>query len=111
MGTNYYAVENKVCYQPKEIHIGKCSAGWLFDINDCAQFHSFKELKSWLHHNVDELKNYKIFNEYNEELTVDEMLKIISEHQTEENASNPKNFDNDHLNVDGYRINLCNEWC
>ena len=110
MSTNYYAVINKVMVNPETIHIGKKSSGWLFAINDCEKFHTFSQLKKWLKANTEKEQKYKIFNEYNDELTADEMIKIIEDGQTEKNINNPDNFKGEFKNIDGYRFCMLKDW-
>ena len=104
MGTNYYAVKKKPSLYKRNIHIGKSSAGWLFLFRDNEEFHTYPQFKKWLENNVD-TGEYILFNEYNEEITKEELLNLIDRKQKDErNLSNPENFYYDVKNIDGYRF-------
>ncbi|MEI3507799.1 MAG: hypothetical protein V8R01_01490 [Bacilli bacterium] len=105
MGTNYYAVRRKPTLYNREIHLGKSSAGWLFLFHDNEEFHTYPQFKRWLENNVD-TGEYVLFNEYNEELTKEELLSIIDIKQADpHNINNPDNFRYGTKNIDGYRFN------
>ena len=103
MGTNYYAVRRKPSLYDRHIHIGKSSCGWLFLFQDCDEFHTYPQFKKWLDEEVP--NEYVLFNEYNEEITKEELLDIIDTKQKDEhNLSNPENFEYNVKNIDGYRF-------
>ena len=103
MGTNYYAVKKKPCLYDREIHIGKCSMGWLFLFQDNDQFHTYPQLKKWLEENVD-TGEYVLLDEEEQEITTSELLEIIDKKQNDpHDLSNPDNFSNA-KNIDGYRF-------
>ena len=104
MGTNYYAVKKKPSLYNRNIHIGKSSCGWLFLFQDNDEYHTYPQFKKWLENNVD-TGEYILFNEYNEEISKEELLNIIDTIQKDEHSlSNPKNFDYGTKNIDGYRF-------
>lgn len=76
MGTNYYAVRKKPCLNNRNIHLGKSSAGWLFDFQEQEDIHTFPQFKRWLEDNVDS-GEYVIFDEYDHEISKEELLKLI----------------------------------
>ena len=103
MGTNYYAVRKKPSLYNREIHIGKSSCGWLFLFQDCDEFHTYPQFKRWLERKVP--SEYVLFNEYNEEITKEELLDLIDTKQKDKhNLSNPENFAYGEKNIDGYRF-------
>jgi len=106
MGTNYYLKYNicPTCKRGQTLHIGKCSMGWTFcfrgyrisdfasrgDCNDLLDTDIFgtgaiETYKEWL--NVFEyMKNAKIFDEYGDEVSVEEFMKMVEDH-----ADSPNN--------------------
>lgn len=94
MGTNYYTFSEKKCKHEdivdgeicwncfdtgyERIHIGKSSAGWQFS------FRAYPDLKlisfdSW----IDFLIDKKIYNEYNEEVKLTDLVDTIIHKQNE----------------------------
>lgn len=93
MGTNYYAIPKLEDIQkqaiikaiedndflkvkrlnPKEIHIGKSSMGWefLFNHNDWKYFHDLESLNLFL-------SSCKIYDEYDEEIPLDEFWSMVN---------------------------------
>jgi hypothetical protein len=80
MGTNYYLeLEDNVedcphCgqdYNPK-LHIGKSSAGWCFSLHVIPES-GINSLYDWM----ELFKKGKIFDEYDEEIPVEQMLRSI----------------------------------
>lgn len=103
MGTNYYAIRKKPCLYGRTIHIGKNSCGWLFLFHDCDEFHTYPQFKKWLNEEVP--KEYVLFDEYNEEITKEELLDLIDTKQKDEHClSNSENFNYNVKNIDGYRF-------
>ena len=103
MSTNYYAVRKKPCLYNRNIHIGKASCGWLFLFQDNEEFHTYPQFLKWLENNVD-TGEYVLFNEYNEKIKKEELLKIIQDHQNDKHCQdNPDNFKYE-KNIDGYRF-------
>ncbi len=100
MGTNYYAVRKKPSLYNREIHIGKSSAGWGFLFSNNDDFHTYTQFRKWLDKEVP--NEYVLFNEYNEEITKEQLLKLIEKKQ-KEGLENPHNFDYV-KNIDGYRF-------
>jgi hypothetical protein len=78
MGTNYYWIKDKVLNDPDfdleavGIHIGKSSAGWAFSLHVTDEI---KSLDDW----VDKWATGIIVNEYNEEITPEDMLACITQ--------------------------------
>jgi hypothetical protein len=78
MGTNYYLEETppcECCKRPYDsIHIGKSSAGWVFSLHvipgEIENLDQWKE--RWSKEGV------RIFDEYGERFTPDEMLHVIT---------------------------------
>lgn len=104
MGTNYYAVRKKPSLYGRTIHLGKSSVGWLFLFRDNDEFHTYPQFKKWLENNVD-TGEYVLFNEYNDEVSKQELLELIDTKQKDERCiSNPDNFIYDTKNIDGYRF-------
>lgn len=105
MGTNYYAVKKKPTIA-SPLHIGKSSCGWKFlfhEVNkyDCEydyglEIHTYNQWKEYLENN----KDIVILNEYDEEVSVDDFLKLVEDKQKE---NNKEDFTYD-KNVDGYRF-------
>ena len=99
-----YGLDYPLSIQEKEAkHIGKSSWGWLFNFQDQDEWHSYSQFKSYIT-NKENMKDKIIIDEYNEEISPEEMLQIIDDKQKDErNLSNPDNF---HYcrNVDGYRF-------
>jgi len=81
MGTNYYWLEDicPCCGKPeKELHIGKSSAGWYFSLHIIPE-EKISNLKDW---NAKWSKNNgKIKDEYGNDISVETMLKIITERE------------------------------
>lgn len=92
MGTNYYAIPRR-----RIIHIGKSSCGWEFAFQDNDEFHSYAQFEEWMKENVDTGK-YVLEDEYDREISSEEMKKIITERE------NVYGFDGDSFfkKVDGY---------
>ena len=103
MGTNYYAVKKEPCLYGRVIHIGKSSAGWFFQFHDCEYFHTFNQFKTFLDERV-RTGEYVIFNEYDEQIEPDRLLKLIENKQNDYHCKrNPENFTYC-KNIDGYRF-------
>lgn len=101
MGTNYYAVRNKLTVsEDAYIHIGKSSAGWKFLFHNCKYFHTFPEVEKFLKENV-ETGKYVILDEYNKKHSVNDFLKVVAEHQK---TKNKEDFTYGVKNIDGYRF-------
>lgn len=107
MGTNYYAVKLKPSVQ-RAIHIGKSSGGWkfLFERHDDAWndppvvWNTYNQVVKWLERYVDEAKEYVILDEYDEQITLEDFKKRVTEKQKENNPEDFLYADN----VDGYRF-------
>lgn len=105
MGTNYYIVKKKPTIAAP-LHIGKSSCGWKFlfhEVNkrDCEfdenlEIHTYEQWVEFLKDN-DEIV---ILNEYDEIVSLDYLLELIKEKQSEENDENFAYC----KNVNGYRF-------
>lgn len=105
MGTNYYVVPKKPTIS-NALHIGKSSAGWrflfqevnpgMYDFDYDLEIHSYEDWVNFLKDNDDIL----ILNEYDEVVSVDELLKVIEDKQKIDNICNFKYCEN----VNGYRF-------
>lgn len=111
MGTNYYAVRNRPTVQDP-IHIGKSSAGWLFNFqthNDTwlepkVIWNTYDQVKEWLFKHTVQEKDFVIMNEYDEIVTFSEFFDLVDEKQKDKhNLENPDNFAYAR-NVNGYRF-------
>lgn len=103
MGTNYYAVKVKPSLD-RAIHIGKSSYGWLFLFHDCEYFHTYPQVKTWLHENVTLKKEYVLMDEYDREVDVEDFIELVQQKQNDKNSkNNPDNFEYA-KNIDGYRF-------
>lgn len=111
MGTNYYVVRNGPTVQDP-IHIGKCSAGWLFLFQSHHDtwydppvvWESWPKVKEWLKRNTVDSSNYVIIDEYDRVMGYDDFVEMVEERQEDEFCkSNPDNFTHCR-NVDGYRF-------
>lgn len=69
MSTNYYF---ESCSE--RLHIGKASTGWVFSLHVIPEL-NIRSLEDWQKIWV---KGGQILNEYNEPVTVDHMLRIIT---------------------------------
>ena len=107
MGTNYYAVRNRPTTD-EPIHIGKSSIGWkfLFQYQDKpwneppVVWHNFDEVYEWLYKHTVQENNYVIIDEYDEVISFDDFVKLISFKQLERNKDDFTYCDN----VKGFRF-------
>ena len=76
MGTKYYAQINKckVCGKPDdEIHIGKSSYGWRFNIQiNFELYKDWREFVSFINR-----KDVKLYDEYKTEISPEDLLILI----------------------------------
>jgi hypothetical protein len=100
MGTNYYAVKKEPRVYDRVIHLGKSSFGWRFLFHETEDIRTFPQFKRWLSENIGDTKEYVLMNEYNEEVTVVELIELIEIKQKE---NNPDNFSHC-KDIDGYRF-------
>ena len=112
MGTNYYAVRNRPTVEPP-IHIGKSSAGWLFNFQSQNErygepiiiWNTYEQVKGWLRKHVVLDKDFVIMNEYDEIVSFDDFFEMVDEKQKNEQAlKNKDNFSYHTRNVNGYRF-------
>lgn len=109
MGTNYYVVKRKPTIT-EPLHIGKSSAGWRFlfhevnkgstDFDYDLEIHTFEQWRDFLKNN----KEIVILDEYDREVDVNELLKLIEDKQ---NINNLEDFLHS-KNVNGYRFSDSN---
>ena len=111
MGTNYYAVRNRPTVNTP-IHIGKSSAGWLFNFqsqNDrwsepTVIWNTYEQVKAWLYKHTVLDKDFVIMNEYDEIVSFDNFFELVDDKQEDTgNKNNPDNF-RYARNVNGYRF-------
>ena len=111
MGTNYYAVRNRLT-TAEPIHIGKSSIGWLFLFqtqNDKWNeppviWNTYEQVQEWLYKNTVENDHYVIIDEYDEVISYDDFIGLVESKQADEHClSNEDNFVYS-KNVNGYRF-------
>ena len=94
------------------VHIGKSSAGWLFNFQDQdvlqddahIKWHSYEDVMSFLKEWVDEKKIFTIIDEYDREISYPEFKDFVDTKQSDpHNLENPDNFTYSR-NVNGYRF-------
>lgn len=97
MGTNYYHHTNTClhCNRADVEHIGKSSIGWTFSFHATDTIRSWKDWQKTLSHG-------RIFNEYNEQISLNDFIKLVEEKQKVPGASNHalQGYDNDRNFVD-----------
>ncbi len=100
MGTNYYAREEicKECgHAKKETHIGKSSWGWTFGFHALDDIRSYKEWLMFL-----EQKDVKIFDEYNEEISLKDFKELVESKKKEKYNHTKEHPDEEHyLDAEG----------
>ena len=98
--------------EQKSIHIGKSSAGWLFNfqIQDTeidgvpVKWYNYKEVKNWLDEYVTKQNKFIIKDEEDRIITVKELFDLIDTKQKDaRNLNNPDNFQYC-MNIGGYRF-------
>lgn len=98
--------------EPNQIHIGKSSAGWLFNFqyqdtevgNIKIKWHSYEDVMSFLKEWVSQKKEFVIIDEYNRIVSYTKFKDLVDTKQKDpHNLDNPHNF---HYcdNVKGYRF-------
>lgn len=104
MGTNYYMVRTRPTLD-SPLHIGKSSGGWkfLFHLVDSFEYdvklQNYEDWKDFIYDGVMS-GDFVILNEYEHQLSPDEMFEIIDNNQKNEN---PDDFTYDE-NINGYRF-------
>nr|DAL37337.1 MAG TPA_asm: hypothetical protein [Caudoviricetes sp.] len=107
MGTNYYAVMKKPTIADP-IHIGKSSIGWKFLFHTVPGYINYINGEPLNSYNrwISFLKEYTdndtivIMNEYDEEVSLSDLIELVQRKQLENNDDNFKHCDN----VGGYRF-------
>ena len=95
-----------------QVHIGKSSAGWLFNFQHQdteidgvkIKWHSYEDVMSFLKEWVSQKKEFVIIDEYNRKVSYTEFKDLVDTKQKDpHNLDNPDNF---HYcdNVNGYRF-------
>lgn len=95
-----------------QVHIGKSSAGWLFNFQHQdteidgvkIKWHSYEDVMSFLKEWVSQKKEFVIIDEYNRKVSYTEFKDLVDTKQKDpHNLDNPDNF---HYcdNVKGYRF-------
>ena len=89
MGTNYYLVKKEdtcpTCGHIEEkLHIGKSSYGWVFSLHVIPD-KEITSLEDWI--KLFNSTEYRIRNEYLQDITKEEMLKIIMNRKRKDNRS------------------------
>ena len=111
MGTNYYAVRNRPTVETPH-HIGKSSAGWLFNFQEQNDswtephivWNTWPQVKDWLKKYTVDTHEYVIMNEYDEKVSYDYFVHLVEAKQRDPFCrDNPDNFLYSR-NVDGYRF-------
>ncbi len=94
------------------VHIGKSSAGWLFNFQDQdivqddvhIKWHSYEDVMSFLEEWVENKKIFTIIDEYDREISYPEFKDFVDTKQSDpHNLENPDNFTYSR-NVNGYRF-------
>lgn len=87
MGTNYYVRENECdcCKRYDEYHIGKRSGGWQFSFQSHPNFPS--ETSSWKGWQA-YLAGKSIYNEYGDEVSLEELKQIVDRSRNEKHVHN-----------------------
>lgn len=92
MGTNYY-LRKKPCptcnHPEKELHIGKSSGGWCFALHVIPE-ENINSLLDWK--KLFENPENKIYNEEDDIVSPDEMIKIITKRSFTNNTSPREDF-------------------
>lgn len=99
-------------WEEKSVHIGKSSAGWLFnfqiqdtEINGVKiRWHSYEDVMSFLYEYVCKKKEFIIVDEYNRKVSYTSFKNLVDSKQKDKhNLDNPDNF---HycMNIGGYRF-------
>lgn len=102
MGTNYYLVKDfcDTCGRYDETHIGKSSYGWKFTFSNKlgkTKEEVFKEIK----------KGDKIVNEYGEDVSVEELSKLIESKQDDNEHTDRQHFYQDNDGYDFMLVGFC----
>lgn len=110
MGTNYYLVKNRPSVE-KGLHIGKSSIGWRFLFHKPSVWEVDKPLNTfeqWREYLTITTENgsHVIINEYDEIVSLDSFLELVSIKQNE----NRKDMFEYCENVNGYRF-ATGEFC
>ena len=98
--------------EPNQVHIGKSSAGWLFNFQHQdieidgvkVKWHSYEDVMSFLKEWVSQKKEFVIIDEYNRVISYTKFKDLVDTKQKDtHNLDNPDNF---HYcdNVKGYRF-------
>lgn len=111
MGTNYYAVRNRPTVQ-NPVHIGKSSAGWLFNFktqndtwsNPFVVWNTYEQVKAWLYKHTVLDKDFVIMDEYDEIVSFEDFFNLVDKKQADEHNRNNRDNFTYARNVNGYRF-------
>ncbi len=120
MSTNYYHRTNicEHCNRYEEKHIGKSSGGWEFSFQGYDAEHRRPVIMSFENWKREFQADGKIFNEYGEEISFDDFVKLVEDKQggTFNNRPNLNHYDycveqghdigNDYKDDEGYSFSL-----
>lgn len=118
MGTNYYTAGDPPCpccgRGGEELHIGKSSFGWQFLIAPYPE-RGLTSFKAWREFLADK----RIRDEYDEEVTLDELVKLVEAKQAEgmnsqnapASAWGPGSRDCETADPEGYRFSTTADFC
>lgn len=111
VGTNYFLVKNGPSVQ-KPIHIGKSSAGWLFDFETqnrkyeepVVVWNTWEQVRDTLKRLTVDSTDYVIMDEYDGVVPYEDFVLIVETKQKDDWCTrNPDNFKYSR-NVNGYRF-------
>lgn len=104
MGTNYYVFDERIAEETSVdsgLHIGKDSAGWVFNFQAYENLRTTKDYRNLLRGKV-------IYNEYREEVPYEEFWMIVESSKEEDHFGKPWSYSN--LPDDEPRCRWFNEW-
>ncbi len=109
MGTNYYHRTNicEKCNRYKEKHIGKSSGGWQFSFQGYRE-HNIPKIASFRDWKRELQADGKIFDEYGEEMSFEDFVKMVENKQYDKFNSEANMNHYDYCVKSGY--NVSNDW-
>ena len=117
MSTNYYQRTDicDKCNRYKEKHIGKSSAAWQFFFRgyvDWANEPKIRSFEDWKRELQKEDSDSKIFNEYGEEISFEEFVKMVEDKQTGKFGDTPNKSHYDYCmeNKDVHDYDISKDW-
>jgi len=111
MGTNYYLVKNGPSVR-EPIHIGKSSAGWLFNFQSQNKtwdephvaWNTYNQVKDTLRRLTVDTTDYVIMDEYDETISYEDFCALVDAKQKDKHCVGNKDNFSYARNVDGYRF-------